>query len=404
MFSGTGSEVRFVNKRPPERRIPGLLFLVVLLVCHTTGGQAPQNLVGSLTFEQIGPGIEYGKKTVGFASQDDATGPWFLNALRIDLTKARLKIVHALDEGVGLETVSSMATRYQAVAAINGGYFTVNGTYRGENVGLLVLNGKLISEPHKNRVAFGLIEENTTTEIVFGHLKYAGRITVKNGKREVQGLNRQVGADELVVFTPEFHRTTLTGRNVLEVVVRNNKVTGIQDLKGSSEIPANGFVVAATGKARDWLKLRVKPGSALSFSWSLNPIENEDAAKWRQARNMLGGGPQLIRNGQIAIANAQEQISETFIRTGHPRTAIPKLGDEKLLLVTIDGRQAHESIGIPLTTLAEVLRELGAVAAMNLDGGGSTAMVVHDRLVNRPSDATGERSVSDAILVFPRNP
>ncbi len=392
------------NKWRPERRLPCLLVLVVLLVCQATGGQTPQNLVGSLTFEQIAPGIEYAKKTVGSASENEASGPWFINVLRIDLTQARLKIVHALDEGVGLETVSSMASRYHAAAATNGGYFTVNGTYRGENAGLLVLNGKLISEPNKNRVAFGLIEENATTEIVFGHLKYAGRIALKNGIREVQGLNRQVAPDELVIFTPEFHRTTLTGRNVLEVVVRNNKVTGIRDLKGSSEIPSNGFVVAATGKARDWLKPRAKPGSLLSFSWSLNPFESEDSAKWQRARNILGGGPQLIRNGQIAIANVQEQISETFIKTGHPRTAIAKLSDGKLLLITIDGRQAHESIGMSLTTLADVLRELGAVDAMNLDGGGSTTMVVHDRLVNRPSDATGERSVSDAILIFSRNP
>ncbi len=72
------------------------------------------------------------------------------------------------------------------------------------------------------------------------------------------------------------------------------------------------------------------------------------------------------------------------------------------MLVTIDGRQPGESIGMPLTTLAELLIELGAVEAMNLDGGGSTTMVVQDKIVNRPSDATGERPVSDAILVFPK--
>jgi DNA-binding transcriptional ArsR family regulator len=51
------------------------------------------------------------------------TGPWFINVLRVDPNRARLKIVHALDEGVGLETVSSLAARYRAPAATNGGYF-----------------------------------------------------------------------------------------------------------------------------------------------------------------------------------------------------------------------------------------------------------------------------------------
>jgi exopolysaccharide biosynthesis protein len=56
-----------------------------------------------------------------------------------------------------------------------------------------------------------------------------------------------------------------------------------------------------------------------------------------------------------------------------------------------------------LNTLAELLLEFGAVAAINLDGGGSTTMVIHDKVVNRPSDQTGERPVSDAILVFSRS-
>jgi exopolysaccharide biosynthesis protein len=55
-----------------------------------------------------------------------------------------------------------------------------------------------------------------------------------------------------------------------------------------------------------------------------------------------------------------------------------------------------------LSTLADLLLELGAVEAINLDGGGSTTMVIHDKIVNRPSDQAGERPVSDAILVFPK--
>jgi exopolysaccharide biosynthesis protein len=52
--------------------------------------------------------------------------------------------------------------------------------------------------------------------------------------------------------------------------------------------------------------------------------------------------------------------------------------------------------------LADLFIELGAVEAINLDGGGSTTMVVRNKLVNKPSDATGERPVSDAIMIYPR--
>lgn len=310
--------------------------------------------------------------------------------------------MHALDEAVGLETVSSLAARYGASAATNGGYFRVNGTYRGECVGLLLLDGKLISEPHNDREEFGLIDKGATTEVVFGHLRFSGQISANSHRRDVQGLNRPVSPDELVLFTPEFHRTTLTGPEGIEVVVRRGRVALIRDLRGSSDIPADGFVVAALGKSRQWVKEHIKQGSRIAFSWHLNSIEPGEDKKWQGAATILGAGPQLIRDGKAAITNAQEKITPAFVNDGHPRTAIAKLVSGKLLLVTIDGRQPSESIGMSLTMLTDLLLELGAVEAMNLDGGGSTTMVIHNKIVNKPSDQTGERPVSDAILVFPK--
>jgi exopolysaccharide biosynthesis protein len=96
-------------------------------------------------------------------------------------------------------------------------------------------------------------------------------------------------------------------------------------------------------------------------------------------------------------------MSDGFGTDLHPRTAIAKLDSGKLLLLTVDGRQPGISMGMSLYTLADVLLELGAVEAINLDGGGSTTMVIHNKIVNKPSDQIGERPVSDAILVFPKS-
>ena len=63
---------------------------------------------------------------------------------------------------------------------------------------------------------------------------------------------------------------------------------------------------------------------------------------------------------------------------------------------------SNQSPFMSLTMLADLLLEFGATEAINLDGGGSTSMVIRNQLVNKPSDATGERPVSDAILVFSR--
>ena len=233
-------------------------------------------------------------------------------------------------------------------------------------------------------------------------MKFSGEVSLGAAKRAVDGLNRPLEPDELLIFTPKFHRTTLTNPDGIEVVVRANRVVAVVDHKGSSEIPEDGYVISAVGKSREWLRARVRKGSKISFSWRLHAIESGDNPDWNRAYGMLGGGPQLIKAGKVAITDKQEKMSATFATDRHPRIAIAKLASGKLLLVTVDGRQSGISAGMSLYMLADLLLELGAVEAMNLDGGGSTTMVIHNKIVNKPSDQTGERPVSDAVLVFPR--
>jgi exopolysaccharide biosynthesis protein len=370
---------------------------------HAQQQTPPVKPVSGLKSEVIAPGIEHLQIVRGYKSEKEATGPWFINILRIDLNRAHLRMVHALDEAVGLETVSSMASRYGALAAVNSGYFRTTGTYRGDSVGIEVLNGKLLSEPNNVRAAAGLIEKDGKQDLIFGHIKSEGQLVAgAQAKHAIDGLNRPRGDNELIIFTPEFHRTTLTDPNGLELIVRRGRIVEQRDLKGSSTIPADGFVISVAGTARQWAleKLRVRTPVRLDLDWS--PTGTEAAGSWKQAANIIGGGPQLIKNGRVGITNAAEKILPSFVSDVHPRTAIARLKSGEILLVTVDGRQPGESIGMSLTMLADLLLEFGAVEAINLDGGGSTTMVIKNKLVNKPSDATGERPVSDAILVYPR--
>ncbi|MDQ5815390.1 MAG: phosphodiester glycosidase family protein [Actinomycetota bacterium] len=72
----------------------------------------------------------------------------------------------------------------------------------------------------------------------------------------------------------------------------------------------------------------------------------------------------------------------------------------KILLVAIDGRWFDYSVGASFKEEAGVMRALGAVGAVNLDGGASTTLVIDGELVNRPSDVTGEQPIGDALLLF----
>ena len=374
-----------------------------LRLCNATGQTvtAPHP-TQSKDFQVVVPGIEYLKITRGVASSDETKGPWSINLLPPDLKLVRLDVVHALDEAVGLETVSSIAARYKAIAAINSGYFRTTGTFRGESIGVLMVKGNLVSETFNDRAAVGFIKSPSSTEDVFGHLRFSARIATRRLSHSVAGFNRPLGPEELVVFTPQFHRTTLTTPEGVEVVVRKGRVVSVRDHYGSSEIPSDGYVVSALGNAREWLTKNIRKGSRLSLSTLTSPTEPRQAEQWKQADSIVGGGPQLIKDGRVAITYEQEKIAPAFVNDRHPRSAIAKLRSGKLLLATIDGRQPGISVGMSLPTLADLLLEFDAIEAINLDGGGSTTMFLRNSVVNCPSDQTGERPVSDEILIFSR--
>jgi len=267
---------------------------------------------------------------------------------------------------------------------------------------VLAIDGKVMSEPLDGRAAFGLIARPASTGIIFGHLKFSGYIESARGHRHaIDGVNRPRGADELIVYTPEFHRTTLTTPDGLEIIAQRNRIIGIRE-GGSSVIPAYGFVISAAGRARDWALTHLRNGSPVRIELKLIPVESEIAEAWKRASFIVGGGPQLIKDARITITTESEGIAARFASDRHPRTAIAKLKDGRILLATIDGRQPGVSVGMTLAELASLLLEFGAVDGINLDGGGSTTMVINGKLVNAPSDQTGERAVSDALLIVER--
>ncbi len=369
------------------------IYLWLIFFCFSISAQ---------DFKTINDSIEYAKIKRGTEIE-----PIKINLLRLDLTKVRLDVVHALDAAIGLETTSSIATRHGALAAINAGFFRLDKSiFAGDAAGVLMIDGKLLSESHADRIALKISNESGKTEAEMVRLNAIQFLRIKNKDLDVSGINRELKTDELVLFTPEFNHTTLTDGKCLEIIVEGRKVIRIADGKGSNVIPQNGFVLSATGNRREELLKQIKIGEKVLTNTRFRKVKSGigDEAKIFSSPNIediIGGVPQLVKNGKIEITWEQEKSSKSFVETRHPRTAVAKLKDGKFLMVTVDGRQ-KESVGMNLNELAALLLELGAVDAMNLDGGGSTTMFIGGKVVNKPSDKEGERKVSDAILVFPR--
>jgi exopolysaccharide biosynthesis protein len=123
---------------------------------------------------------------------------------------------------------------------------------------------------------------------------------------------------------------------------------------------------------------------------------------------VLNGGPELVRHGRQHATPAADGMVRPgdpsfyygWVAKRNPRTIAGVDARGRILLVTADGRSTA-SLGLSIAEGAAVAQALGMREAINLDGGGSTTMVVDDQVINKPSDATGERPVGDAILVLP---
>jgi len=130
------------------------------------------------------------------------------------------------------------------------------------------------------------------------------------------------------------------------------------------------------------------------------PVDSFDfsiAETW-EVDDALHAGPVLMHEGKIRVTSDEEVFFGSTIPNIHPRTAAGYRNSGELVLLVVDGRQI-DSRGVDLQELAILMRDLGCVEAINLDGGGSSAMVVDGKLLNRPAGTTSQREVMSAIAV-----
>jgi hypothetical protein len=368
-------------------------------------GAAPQTSWLSAP-QAVVPGIDY------FTSIDtslvDPPGPVAVFLLRLDAARARLSSVHANDEIMGLETVDSIARRHQATAAINGGFFNVtNGDPQfvlkegGELVSdtAVIKGGMLIRSPPKGK-----------TELEFDQLSAQVSMKFSAAGRDwtvpVAGTNTTRARGKLMMYTPKYHADTDTAANGVEWVLSGTplRVTEIRRDAGHTPIPRDGRVLSYGGLELPDDLSALAVGTKVEFSTTWRTVHGTSSGRLNAAEDVVTGAGLLRRNGR-AISNWQQVESlnpANFIDMRHPRTLVGVDRDNRIWLVVIDGRQPSHSVGMNFTELGRLSDRLRLKDSLNLDGGGSTTMVVQGKIVNRPSDPTGPRRVSDALLVTTR--
>jgi hypothetical protein len=158
--------------------------------------------------------------------------------------------------------------------------------------------------------------------------------------------------------------------------------------------PGNAVVTALGAKAeilKSWV-----PGQKVTFRFETAGLD------WTKVDQVMGGGPFLVRDGSISIDAERQGFNDAFAKKRHPRTAMGRTANGDLWIAVIDGRQKM-SDGATLEEAAKVMQKLGCVDAVNLDGGGSSAINILGLTLNRPSDGK-ERPVANGIVLIGSKP
>ena len=388
------------------------LFLTafVLLLASATGNARDQWVIGDKAYEVdtlifphlAGPGVTAAK-------YDIPALPLKVSVVEMDLTNPYIMMETCLggEKSVACETPVNMATRntrpgHEVVGAVNGDFFMTSPT---NEVGLplsgQVRNNELVLSSH-NRAC--LVLDNDKRPYI-DRLTFTGTVTSGDHSFALNLVNRMryayenIAANQSFLFTRSYGPVTYDGSNSGKMVllrpaegdfrwnangVEHCVIEDIFDAQGSRTIP--------DGKAILWLKgtyanqtAWMSVGDVLDISFRLTLNNGPQDVNIDQ---LIGGSNHIImQNGQF-----MEDWAER-----HPRTAIGFNADStRLYFVVVDGRHMT-SVGVTLKEMKGIFDALGAVNAVNLDGGGSSCILVNDEVLNHPSDGP-VRAVGNGCL------
>lgn len=293
--------------------------------------------------------------------------PVRINVVEVSQTvNDELKIEPAIasDKLFGRRKISGIADRENAIVAINGGYFKPQ---TGTPLGTLMINKKVYTGPVYDRVAIGFFDDGYD----MARLKLDAKIATNRGELQIDNINQpRMLSTHVIVYTPDWGTVSpKTPTYGIQAVIKDGKL--IKTSYEQCAIPENGYVIVGP-------ESRISPFlSARRFN-----LDVKMSPDWKGVNHILSGGPYLVKEGEIFVDMTAEKLGSVGGR--NPRTAIGYTADNHLILITADGREGA-SVGLTLNELAGLMKQLGCVNAMNLDGGGSTVMYVNGQVVNKPA-------------------
>jgi hypothetical protein len=274
---------------------------------------------------------------------------------------------------IGTAPLIQTAQLWQAAAAINAGFFNRNNQLP---LGAIRREGRWFSGPILNR---GAIAWNDSGQFQFGRLSLQETLIASTGDRlPILFLNSGYVQSGIARYTPEWGSTyTPLVDNEVLVVVQNGQVTGQMPggIAGqmSFPIPTDGYLLT--------LRSNSSVASSLGVGTQVRIESVTTPADFSSYPHILGAGPLLLQNQQIVLDAKAEQFSDAFIQQSAIRSAIGTTASGSLIIAAVHNRSG--GLGPNLTETAQLMQQLGAINALNFDGGSSTGLYLGGQLLDR---------------------
>ncbi|HEX9997199.1 MAG TPA: phosphodiester glycosidase family protein [Abditibacterium sp.] len=275
-------------------------------------------------------------------------------------------------------SVRNLAKQANATVAINGGFFA----YGGAAVGAVKVKNEWHRLPWKTRTALSWDESNAQ----IGPLGGKCELEITRNDGTIQKIDAALNGfslsgshapltDGFAVLTRHFGAKwkRKSGEDALEFQNGNPIFRAQDEIPSEVAISETGFLLVARGAAAQTLS------SIQSASWKV-VLDTPGSDRFTQ---ILGAGPRLVEKSLVKTTEVEESFRPDVVARG-PRTAVGFDKDKNWLFLVADGRQAV-SVGLTIPETAQLFHSLGAVEAMNLDGGSSTQLVINGELINTPS-------------------
>jgi len=384
------------------KKIKSISMVLVLLGLNLSA----QNLFITTQTTQVAPGVIH-KKVL------EPREPWTLNVLEIDLSNPFIEVesIKAGDRlGSGKRTSEIILQRsfdgHRVVGGINGDYFDT------APINTQVVDGEILKLENitsSNPIYWPSLCLDYRNRPSIGTTRFSGYIGNNAAAAEITEVNHSRATNAMILYNKFIGGSTGTNASGVEVLIApvgewfvNDTILCVVEKKetgvGNMAILPGKSVLSGAGSDSTFLADNIEVGDTIRFYIGL-------ATAIPKMKYSIGGFPTIVRDGQNYAVEGYyaEGGGSTFHTELHPRTGVGFSADSsKLIFVTVDGRQSS-SRGMSLIELADFMISQGVWKGMNLDGGGSTTMVVRGDVENSPSDG-GERSVSNALATYSTAP